>query len=283
MIRIGRLLPAAALLLFSSALLLPACRRPASSETEAPATPKIPRPGQPWTNSLGRRLVPAGPQPAVLWSTEETRSGDFQLFVKETGTQWIPPDAETGDDYPAANVTWDDAQAFCTWLTQRERLARLLGPQQRYRLPSDTEWSQAAGLKEERPGTPAEKGQEEIVQYTWGSVWPPPAKAGNFSDEEAPVDHTEPDLFIAGYRDGFAKLAPVGKFTPTAAGLYDLSGNVLEWCEDWFDARHFGRVARGGSWLSGDGQTLSLTHRAEIPPRAGLNVVGFRYVLDLGR
>jgi len=268
-------------LLLGGSLLLPGCRR-AATTPEEPATPGIPRVGAPWTNSLGRRLVPIAGS-AVLWCVEETRAADFRLFVKETKTLWIPPDAETGDEYPAANVTWDDAQAFCGWLTQRERIARLLGPQQRYRLPTDMEWSQAAGLGDEGPGTPAEKGREEIRHYVWGSAWPPPAGSGNFSDEEAPVDHSEPDLFIAGYRDGFARLAPVGKFKPTPAGLYDLSGNVLEWCEDWFDARHFGRVARGGSWMSGDERTLSLTHRAEIPPRAGLNVVGFRYLLDLGR
>jgi formylglycine-generating enzyme required for sulfatase activity len=94
------------------------------------------------------------------------------------------------------------------------------------------------------------------------------------------VDKTEPDLFVANYNDGYARLAPVRSFTPNAAGLYDLAGNVLEFCDDWFDASHRGRVARGGSWMSGDPRTLESTHRAEIPPRAGLDVTGFRCVVE---
>lgn len=250
------------------------------------------------------RFVP-GPVPSLLWSATETRAADFALFVKETRTPWIPPDAETGDDFPAANVTWDDAQAFCQWLTAREQNAGAPlgtqpgipgGPQHtpdpqprpaslrwRYRLPSDAEWSAAAGLPREDGNTPRARGESELRHYAWGSPWPPPAGAGNFSGEETEVDKSEPGNFIAGYRDGYAKLAPVGKFPPNRYGIHDLSGNVLEWCEDWFDARHLGRTARGGSWLNGDPDTLSLSHRAELPPRAGVNVAGFRCVLEIGK
>lgn len=241
-----------------------------------------PKAGVPWTNSLGMRFVPAS-TPSILWDTCETRASAFAFFVKETNTPWIPPDAETGGEYPAANITWDDAQAFCAWLTQREIAARSLRPGQRYRLPSDAEWSAAAGLPTEDGNTPAARSNSDVLHYAWGGAWPPPANAGNFSGEEAEVDQTEPGNFIAGYHDGFPKLAPVGKFPPNRFGLHDLSGNVMEWCEEWFDARHFGRVARGGSWLNGDPRTLSLTHRAELAPRAGLNVVGFRCVLEVGR
>lgn len=244
--------------------------------------PDVPRAGQAWTNSLGMRFVPTS-NPQVLWDMCETRAAAFALFVKETHTPWIPPDAETGDDFPAANITWDDAQAFCGWLTQRELAARSLKPGQRYRLPTDLEWSAAAGLAGESGNTPAARGDSDVLHYTWGSAWPPPVGAGNFAGEEAEVDKTEPGNFIAGWHDAYPRLAPVGKFAANRFGLHDLSGNVMEWCDDWFDARHFGRVARGGSWLNGDPRTLSLTHRAEIPPRAGLNVVGFRCVLHVAR
>jgi formylglycine-generating enzyme required for sulfatase activity len=203
--------------------------------------------------------------------------------VQETHTPWIPPDAETGGDYPAANVTWDDAVAFCAWLTQRDQAAHALGAAQRYRLPTDAEWSLAAGLPAEDGNTPAAKGQSELLHYAWGSAWPPPAGAGNFAGEEAEVDKSEPGNFIAGYHDGYPKLAPVGKFAPNPAGLHDLAGNVMEWCEDWFDALHRDRVARGGSWLNGDPESLALEHRTALPPRAGLNVAGFRCVLAVGR
>jgi formylglycine-generating enzyme required for sulfatase activity len=105
-------------------------------------------------------------------------------------------------------------------------------------------------------------------------------KRGQFRWRRSSVDKSEPDLFIAGYNDGYSRLAPVGKFTANRFGLQDLAGNVLEFCDDWFDASHRGRVARGGSWMSGDARTLAATHRAEIPPRAGLDVTGFRCVLE---
>jgi formylglycine-generating enzyme required for sulfatase activity len=228
------------------------------------------------------QFVPVAGTP-VLFSVYETRVREFEVFRKETNLEWIPPDVEQTPEHPVANVTWDDSVAFCAWLTQRERTQRIIGPAQRYRLPNDAEWSVAAGITDEDSGTPAEKSANSPTQYVWGSAWPPPAGAGNFAGEEADVDRTEPHAFIAGYRDPFARLAPVGQFSPNRFGLYDLAGNVMEWCEDWFDATHRGRVARGGSWLSGDARSLSATHRSEMPPHAGLDVTGFRCVLELGR
>jgi formylglycine-generating enzyme required for sulfatase activity len=238
-----------------------------------------PRVEKAWSNSLQMPFVPVEGT-AVLFSVFETRDKDFQVYVKETGTEWIPPDAETGGEYPAANVTWDDAVAFCEWLTQREHASGVLPQPRRYRLPTDAEWSIAAGLEEDGTGTPAEKSQVTILRYVWGGSWPPPTGAGNFAGDEAPVDKSESNLFIAGYNDGYARLAPVGRFAANQFGLHDLAGNVLEFSEDWLDASHRGRVARGGSWMSGDPRTLAATHRAEIPPRAGLDVTGFRCVLE---
>jgi formylglycine-generating enzyme required for sulfatase activity len=231
-------------------------------------------------NSLGMRFAPVEGTPA-LFSVYETRMKEFECFVGETKNDWIGPDLSVTPEHPAVNVTWDDAAAFCEWLTRRERVARILGPQQRYRLPTDAEWSLAAGISDESGANPAEKGDTPLLHHAWGSTWPPPAGQGNFAGEEAPVDRGEKDLFIAGYRDDFERLAPVGKFSPNRFGLHDLAGNAMEWCSDWFDATHRGRVARGGSWLSGDPRTLSSSHRAEIPPRAGLDVTGFRCVLEL--
>jgi formylglycine-generating enzyme required for sulfatase activity len=149
-------------------------------------------------------------------------------------------------------------------------------------LPTDAEWSLAASLGAETGSSPAEKARVETFFFIWGAGWPPPAGAGNFAGVEAPVDKSEPGTHIPGYDDGFPRLAPVGKFAPNRFGLHDLAGNVLEWCDDWFDAAHRGRVLRGGSWLNGDPASLAATHRTELPPRAGLDVTGFRCVLDLG-
>src|SRR5215216_374993 len=122
MARVGRTLLAAV-------LVLGGCK-----QHRAPVPPSSSTPT--WTNSLGMRFVPV--QGCAAWfSVTETRDTEFQQFVKETGTEWIPPDAESGGEYPAANITWDDAVAFCAWLSRREHASGFLPQAQRYRLPTD--------------------------------------------------------------------------------------------------------------------------------------------------
>lgn len=269
MARLGRLS-----LAFSLAAL---CAGTACSK-RGPAVKQL-DPGSPWENSLGMRFVPVAGTP-ILFSVYETRVRDFEPFRKETNLDWIGPDVEQTPDHPVANITWDDANAFCRWLTHRERVARILSPTQRYRLPTDTEWSVAAGVTNEAGATPRDRGESSNLQYVWGSSWPPPDGAGNLSGEESDADREAEGAYLQNYRDPFPKLAPVGQFKPNHFGLHDLAGNLLEWCDDWVDATQRGRVARGGSWISGDMRTVSVTHRAEIPPRAGLDVTGFRCVLE---
>jgi len=231
-----------------------------------------------FANSLGMGFVRVTTLGLLIGETE-VRVREFRAFVEATEREWPQPDLETTPEHPAVNVTWEDARDFCVWLTDLERERGLLTRSQEYRLPTDAEWSGAAGLAEDPGATPAERSASGQIIYTWGSAWPPPAGAGNFAGEEAQVDPSEPGSHIAGYRDAFPRLAPAAQFTPNQFGLYDLAGNALEWCEDWFSAAERGRVMRGGSWLNGDPQSLALNHRAEIPPRAGFDVTGFRCVL----
>lgn len=231
-----------------------------------------------YSNSLGMRFVRIPPT-GVMFGATEVRVREFRAFVEATNREWPGPDLDTTDEHPAVNVTWEDARDFCAWLTGVERTRGLSSHSQEYRLPDDIEWSRAAGLSHEAEATPAQRSASAQIIYAWGTAWPPPAGAGNFAGEEAQVDPSEPGAHIAGYRDAFPRLAPVAQFAPNCFGLYDLAGNALEWCEDWFSPAERGRVMRGGSWLNGDPQSLALHHRAEIPPRAGFDVTGFRCVL----
>jgi hypothetical protein len=128
-----------------------------------------PNPGEPWENSLGMKFVPV-PGTIVLFSIWETRVQDFEAFVKATshnaGEGWRAP-GETGQSFvagfsqtplhPVANVTWDDAEAFCRWLTEKERAAGNLSAGQEFRLPTDAEWSRAVGLSIESGTNPEDK------------------------------------------------------------------------------------------------------------------------------
>lgn len=208
-------------------------------------------------NSLGMRFVPVETA-GLLVSVWETRVRDFRAFTEATGREWEAPDFEQGPDHPAVRVSWGDAVAFCRWLTQKEQEEGLLPEGMRYRLPSSAEWDLAAGLSPEGLG--------EL--YQWGDQWPPPHQAGNF----------HPDLRV----DSFPHTAPVGSFTPTPQGLYDLTGNVWEWCADPFNEALDFRVLRGASWRMRTPSDLQTRFRVGNVISLRLDAYGFRVVLDPG-
>ena len=158
-------------------------------------------------------------------------------------------------------VSWDDARAFCAWLSKNEGVE--------YRLPNDAEWSAAVD-----PG-----------KYPWGNDWPPPKGAGNYAVDDG---------------DGAKVTAPVASYTANRLGIFDLGGNVWEWCEDEYkasmndpdalkelpslkeekmaDGTAF-RVLRGASWHSFDPLGLRSACRSNLPPAARGEGYGFRCVL----
>ncbi len=247
----------------------------------------------PFVNSLGMKFVPVpiiggttnGKR--VLFSVWETRVQDFGAFAKETKREWLRTDFVQGETQPAVKASWDDAQAFCAWLTEKERKEGKLSTNARYRLPTDHEWSCAAGIgeKEDAGMTPAALGKLFSDAFPWGTGWPPPTGAGNYAGEElkpaVAAGTYKSTPILAGYNDGFVETAPAGSFPANRLGLHDLGGNAWEWCEDWYDEKKIQRVQRGGSWLNGDQSQTLLATRGKMTPDTRNPNVGFRCVLEL--
>ena len=133
-------------------------------------------------------------------------------------------------DIPVTNVSWLDAAGFCNWLSVKEGLksfyilknGRYLGTDiyaDGYRLLTEAEWEWLA----------RKAGRTKQTRFTWGDNPEIRAPAGNLADQSTRGALT---LYISGYTDSFARLAPVGSFAADKIGLYDLSGNVSEWVHD---------------------------------------------------
>ena len=210
-------------------------------------------------------------KPFYLGTYHVTR-GQFQQFVADTGYKtdaekgeqpgaygWDPDKKEFGfnekyswrkwgfeqtDEHPVVNVSWNDAVAFCKWLSGKEGKT--------YRLPTEAEWEYAC-----RAGT--------TTRYYSGDDPEALAKVGNVADATAKARFPDWKNTIKA-SDGYAFTAPVGSFKPNAFGLYDMHGNAFQWCADWYGAEYYTaspaddpsgpdsgmvRILRGGSWIDG--------------------------------
>ena len=227
--------------------------------TPAPTAPVVPMapPHKPavFENSLGMKFVPV-PGTGLLFSVWDTRVQDYRAFVQATGREWTKPSFPQEVNHPAVNVSWEDATAFCRWLSAKEG--------REYRLPTDAEWSLAAGLPPETGSTPKEKDGNLKRNYPWGDSWPPPRGVGNYNRS-----------LLA---DDYEKTSPVGAFPENRYGLYDVSGNVWQWCEDWYDSFQRRRVLRGGAWNSCTQDILLSSFRYYSFPTDQYDNIGFRCV-----
>lgn len=268
-------------------------KRQASNETQPAAGTNAPfasaeelasaSKDRPFINSLEMKFVPV-PGTRILMSVWETRRKDFRAFLDATGRSFdVAPPFEQGNDEPVIGVTWDDAKAFCTWLSTKEGLE--------YRLPTDEEWDAASGQG----------------RYAWGAVWPPDINSENLGGEESLCGNScDPRGGpIAGWRDEHPRTAPVGSYAANPLGLHDLGGNVKEWLEDWYsndvlkrhrdggapdegfsqallkgiaEGNHV-RVVRGAAWQTSSGTLASLGYRSMAEPRQREPFIGFRCVL----
>ena len=237
--------------------------------------------GKAWKNGIGMRFSPLGQD--LMVSIWETRVRDYQLFVSETDRA-VPrsPDFSQTPEHPVVNVSRDDAQAFCAWLTERERRSERIAQTHLYRLPTDLEWSLMAGLVEEEGLSPGWRYARKQRVYPWGAEWLSDRIMGNFADLTASTTpRVARDRTIPGYDDGHAYTAPVGSFPVSATGLFDLSGNVQEWVEDEYSklGKDTLGVLRGGGWTTFQSDDLFTGSRNAVPPNFQDDIYGFRVVL----
>jgi len=239
----------------------------------------------PFINSLGMKFVPV-PGTNVLMCIHETRKGDYRAYAEATQDRhrgwenalWNDLPVAPRDDHPAP-VNLKESEKFLAWISQKESL--------RYRLPTDREWSVAAGIGDKEPASlpPAYLSSKLQDIYAWGLSFPPPRRAGNFADASLKFkvnDHST----IDGYDDGFPTTSPVMSFEPNNLGIYDLAGNVWEWCADWYKEAEGTRVMRGGSFVNSTQDQLNASYRSMVKPGLGggnnpFAARGFRCVIEL--
>ena len=192
-------------------------------------------------------------KPFYLGATEVT-IGQFRRFAAATGyitedekadkaSNYLSPGYSVTQNSPAARLTWNDAMAYCKWLSEKEKAV--------YRLPTEAEWEYAC-----RAGT--------ITQYSFGD------------------DHSELGKYAWYDVNAGGKSHPVGTKLPNAFGLHDMHGNVHEWCQDFYDDASYhrslskspaslprksssDRVLRGGFWDQHASYCRSAS-RANSPP-----------------
>jgi hypothetical protein len=238
---------------------------PAPQPTPIPAPPKL------LTNSLGMKFVTV-PGTNVMFCIWETRVQDYAAYSAESSgvdTKWTKANLDglkQQPDHPVVNVSWEDAHAFCQWLSKKEGKT--------YRLPSDHEWSVAVGIgnQENSAASPRDKDAQIPNVFPWGFGWPPPIGSANFDARHIP-----------GYHDAHEFTSPVGSYKANQLGLYDMAGNVWEWCSDWYDSAKTDRVLRGGSWSDvGEQDVLSSIRFVGVPSFRNISS-GFRVVLEVDR
>lgn len=220
--------------------------------------------------------MPFAPLPKlpILVAIWETRVRDFDAFIKATGGSRKRVGNEAPPDHPVTEISFLDATLFCEWLTATEMASGRLTAGQHYRVPTDAEWSAAAGIPIERGPTLRERDDPADRTFPWGHQWPPPPGAGNFRGVHAPEAITDADIY--------EQAAPVGMFAPNRLGLFDLGGNAAEMVSDLIAPELGLHATRGASFADGEERSLRLRARGVGEnDRGAAPYLGFRVVLDL--
>ncbi|MDF1815574.1 MAG: caspase family protein [Verrucomicrobiales bacterium] len=217
-----------------------------------------------FTNSLGMKFVPV-PGTDVLFCEHETRVQDYTAFALDNpgvNMEWknvvYKGHRQTGV-HPVVNVNRKEAEAFCTWLSNKEGRT--------YRLPTGSEWYDAVWLYENF--------EETGIEFPWGTTWPPPRGSGNYSGQESA--HSEK---LDQYRDNHPFTAPVGSYEQSRFGIYDLGGNVWEWTGAFGLENQIGEL-QGGSWNCVRRDEMGAWYTNAAPSTLRINFIGFRVVVEV--
>jgi formylglycine-generating enzyme required for sulfatase activity len=201
---------------------------------------------------------------------DSSKEGVAKLVAHDRQYNWSNWGFDNRDDHPVVNVSWDDATAFCNWLSKKDRKT--------YRLPTEAEWEYAC-----RGGT--------TDLYYFGDDPEMLTKFENVLDSSG--------FFEFGFSalrtpDGHALVAPLASFRANPFGLYDMLGNVSEWCQDWHSEEYYRlspavdplgptsgakRVVRGGSWAAYP-VACRCAFRDALDPGSSSTSLGFRVVLE---
>ena len=205
----------------------------------------------------------------------EVTNGQFRKFQSGHDSRDYQGFSLNGDEQPVVFVSWDDANSYAQWLMGQN------GGQYKFRLPTEAEWEYAA-----RAGT--------VTERYWGDDSKRACQHENVADETSMRQWDWEDAHEC--NDGYAATAPVGAFQPNGFGLYDMLGNVWEWCADTYSIDIYNkhehdnpfcvdpgcgsdRVIRGGHWSSGPRGVRSADRGSGLPN--GMNDdLGFRLVRE---
>lgn len=212
---------------------------------------------------------------------EELEAGKGHWVIGD-GLSWHKPGFDIDECQPVVHVSWQDACAFCEWLSSVDSAKA-------YALPTEAQWEYAAS-------------SGGMYEYSWGNGLPCGKRGGNIADKSFATRFPQWNYpILHDYDDGFVFVSPVRSYNPNEFGLYDMTGNVWEWMHDYYNETYYSvspdkdpsgpaegtnRSLRGGGF-DWEMSFLRVAKRRNLPPNStainmGFRIIGVEKKLQLG-